>query len=71
MVRADREQFAQLIGYSVSGFNGLPYVSDGAAIAANEVVEKLIGPNGGPQSKNSNEKQTPNTEIPDDAVDQI
>jgi hypothetical protein len=25
---ADREQFAQLIGYSVSGFGGLPYVSD-------------------------------------------
>jgi len=24
--RADREQFAQLIGYSVSGFGDLPYV---------------------------------------------
>lgn len=25
---ADREQFAQLIGYSVSGYGDLPYVSD-------------------------------------------
>ena len=43
--KSDREQFAQLIGYSVGGFNELSYVSDAAAIAANEVVEKLGGPN--------------------------
>jgi hypothetical protein len=42
---ADREQFAQLIGYSVGGFNELSYVSDAAAVAANKVVEKLVGPN--------------------------
>lgn len=48
---ADREQFAQLIGYSVCGFNELSYVSDAAAIAANEVAEKLVGPNAKPSDR--------------------
>jgi hypothetical protein len=41
--REDREQFAQLIGYSVSGFGDLSYVSDEtyeAAEAARETKEK-------------------------------
>lgn len=37
----DQEQFAQLIGYSVSGFGGLSYVSDDVYNAADELVEKL------------------------------
>lgn len=32
--KADREQFVQLIGYSVAGFGELPYVSAGAYNAA-------------------------------------
>lgn len=39
--RSDREQFAQLIGYSVSGFNGLSYVSKKSAAKADRKVAKL------------------------------
>ena len=43
--REDREQFAQLIGYSVSGFSELSYVSDStyakAARLANPLQKKL------------------------------
>lgn len=38
---ADREQFAQLIGYSVSGFGELGYVSDGAYQKAAEAAQAL------------------------------
>ena len=34
----DREQFAQLIGYSVSGFLELSYVSDEAVAVAEKVI---------------------------------
>lgn len=37
----DREQFAQLIGYSVSGFGELPYVSEDAYDAAMVEARKL------------------------------
>lgn len=37
----DREQFAQLIGYSVSGFQELDYVSDEAWNEAQEKSEAL------------------------------
>jgi hypothetical protein len=40
--REDREQFAQLIGYSVSGFGELDYVSDDAYEAASKESKKLI-----------------------------
>lgn len=38
----DREQLAQLIGYSVSGFGELNYSSLTAIAKADEEVEKLI-----------------------------
>jgi hypothetical protein len=38
----DREQLAQLIGYSVSGFNELSYVSTAACEEANEKRDALI-----------------------------
>ncbi len=38
---ADREQFAQLIGYSVSGIGDLSYSSEKAVAAADEVVEQF------------------------------
>lgn len=38
---ADHEQLAQLIGYSVSGFGDLSYVSDEAYQAATEAAKKL------------------------------
>lgn len=34
----DQEQFAQLIGYSLSGYHELSYVSDEAALAASKVA---------------------------------
>lgn len=47
---ADREQFAQLIGYSVSGFGDLSYVSDEtygrAQAAANAVLAAAPPPPG-------------------------
>lgn len=43
---ADREQFAQLIGYSVSGYHELSYVSDASATAASSLARK-IGADGG------------------------
>lgn len=38
----DREQFAQLIGYSTSGFGDLSYASWKTVAAADEITEKLI-----------------------------
>lgn len=38
----DREQFAQLIGYSVSGFGELSYVSDRAYNKAEAIVRDLV-----------------------------
>ena len=38
----DREQFAQLIGYSVSGFGDLSYVSPETVAAADAIVEQLL-----------------------------
>ena len=38
----DREQFAQLIGYSVQGFGELSYVSDEAYAAAEAKQNKLL-----------------------------
>ena len=40
--REDWEQFAQLIGYSVSGFGELPYASNEAVVKADSVVEALL-----------------------------
>ncbi len=37
--REDREQFAQLIGYSLSGFSELGYVSDDTFEAASKMAE--------------------------------
>jgi hypothetical protein len=37
----DREQFAQLIGYSVSGFGDLPYVSEETLNKADVIAEEL------------------------------
>jgi hypothetical protein len=38
----DREQFAQLIGYSVSGFGELSYVSDATFARAAKAEQKLL-----------------------------
>jgi hypothetical protein len=38
--REDREQFAQLIGYSVSGFGELPYVRRALVAKADAIVEE-------------------------------
>lgn len=38
----EREQFAQLIGYSVCGFGDLSYVSDEAVVIADEMVDAMI-----------------------------
>lgn len=40
--REDREQFAQLIGYSVSGAGDLSYMSDALIAKADAEVEKLF-----------------------------
>jgi hypothetical protein len=39
----DREQFAQLIGYSVSGFGDLSYVSDETYEKADKAADELRG----------------------------
>jgi hypothetical protein len=38
----DREQFAQLIGYSVSGYGDLSYASPKSVAKADAKVEKLV-----------------------------
>ena len=45
--REDREHFAQLIGYSVSGFASLSYVSDEVYDKASQAVEALIAKQSG------------------------
>lgn len=40
--REDREQFAQLIGYSVSGAGDLSYVSEEVIVLADAEVTKLV-----------------------------
>jgi hypothetical protein len=40
----DRQQFAQLIGYSLSGYGELPYVDDAAWTEAEEAAESLRQP---------------------------
>ena len=42
--REDQMQFAQLIGYSVSGFGGLPYADEATIAMADKIVEKLTTP---------------------------
>ncbi len=39
--QADQEQFAQLIGYAISGYHELPYVSDESCEQASVAVELL------------------------------
>jgi len=46
----DREQFAQLIGYSLKGFHELSYVSDKTALAASAVAISLGLPDSGCRS---------------------
>lgn len=41
--REDREQFAQLIGYSVSGYGELHYVSKESVKLADREAERLLG----------------------------
>lgn len=38
----DRQQFAQLIGYSLSGYGDLSYVSDEAYTAASDAVRGFL-----------------------------
>ena len=40
--REDREQFAQLIGYSVSGFGDLSYVRRTTLAKADEIADTLV-----------------------------
>ena len=40
--QTDKEQFAMLIGYSVSGFSDLSYASDETAFKADAIVERMI-----------------------------
>lgn len=44
--REDREEFAQLIGYSICGYHELSYVSDESAAEASRLA-KLIEPEAG------------------------
>ena len=37
----DREQFAQLMGYSVTGYHELPYVSDESAARASDLARAI------------------------------
>lgn len=46
--RSDREQFAQLIGYSLSGFSELSYVRDATYDRAVKRAEKLRAGKGAP-----------------------
>lgn len=39
----DRQQFAQLIGYSLSGYHELPYVSDESARVASQAAHDQLG----------------------------
>ncbi len=39
----DREQFAQLIGYSLGGLGELPYASHDTLFAATEIAVKIPG----------------------------
>lgn len=41
----DHMQFAQLIGYSVSGFGGLSFVSDEVCEEADRIAAELYGSN--------------------------
>lgn len=43
----DREQFAQLIGYSVSGYHELSYVSDESAAKASALANEILPGSGG------------------------
>lgn len=43
----DREQFAQLIGYSVSGFGDLSYVREESVVAADAIADELLAAKGG------------------------
>lgn len=45
--QADREQFAQLIGYSICGFHELSYVSDSTAHRASGAAKKVGATAGG------------------------
>lgn len=45
--REDQEQFAQLIGYSISGYHELSYVSDESAAAASDLAHVLLPGAGG------------------------
>lgn len=45
--REDREQFAQLIGYSVSGFGSLSYASDEVYDKASHAAEAHVAKQGG------------------------
>ena len=40
--RSDREQFAQLIGYSVSGFGDLSYARDSTVAKADARAEEVV-----------------------------
>ena len=43
----DREQFAQLIGYSICGYHELPYVSDESAVQASALANEVLPDSGG------------------------
>lgn len=43
----DREQFAQLIGYSISGYHELSYVSDESAARASKLAKEVVPDAGG------------------------
>ena len=43
----DREQFAQLIGYSICGYHELSYVSDESAAQASDLAGRVVTGAGG------------------------
>lgn len=49
--QADQEQFAQLIGYSISGYHELSYVSDESAAKASALAKKIMPGAGGCRDK--------------------
>jgi len=49
--QADQEQLAQLIGYSISGYHELSYVSDQSAAQASALAHKIMPDAGGCRDK--------------------
>ena len=50
-MQEDREQFAQLMGYSITGYHELSYVSDESAAQASALAHEIVPAAGGCRDK--------------------